>query len=100
MSAGVGFGNGSDLSFEIIINGSTVFKLDLSNCREGQVCVNEVRTLSVHPISLYKITRQSFYWNREWRTVIRSTLDVQVQPVIHDSFSSLPVSPFRPLCLQ
>ena len=35
---GVGFGNGSDLSFEIIINGSTVFKLDLSNCRQGQVC--------------------------------------------------------------
>lgn len=35
--SGVGFGNGSDLSFEIIINGSTVFKLDLSNCRQGQL---------------------------------------------------------------
>lgn len=44
--SGVGFGNGNDLSFEIIINGSTVFKLDLSNCRQGQVCeLNEVKTL-------------------------------------------------------
>jgi len=54
--SGVGFGNGSDLSFEIIINGSTVFKLDLSNCRQGQVCkLNEVRTLFSHPLSFHKI---------------------------------------------
>jgi len=64
--SGVGFGNGSDLSFEIIINGSTVFKLDLSNCRQGQVCeLNEVRTLSNHPLSLHKISRQSLYWKIE-----------------------------------
>ncbi|KAL9973932.1 hypothetical protein ACROYT_G020453 [Oculina patagonica] len=35
--SGIGDGNGNDLSFEIVINGSTVFKLDLSHCRQGQV---------------------------------------------------------------
>lgn len=44
--SGVGDGNGADLSFEIIINGSTVFTLDLSNSRQGQVCeLSEIRTL-------------------------------------------------------
>ena len=34
---GVGIGDGKDLSFEIIINGSVIFKLELANAREGQV---------------------------------------------------------------
>lgn len=35
--SGIGDGNGKDLSFEIIINGSTVTTLHLANSRQGQV---------------------------------------------------------------
>ena len=35
--SGVGDGNGCDLSFEIIINGTTVFKMELVKSRDGQV---------------------------------------------------------------
>ena len=34
---GVGDGNGHDLSFDIIINGTTVFRLELVKSRDGQV---------------------------------------------------------------
>ncbi|KAM7433962.1 hypothetical protein ABFA07_015848 [Porites harrisoni] len=35
--SGLGDGNGNDISFEIIINGITVFKMELASSRDGQI---------------------------------------------------------------
>lgn len=50
--SGIGDGNGKDLSFEIIINGSTVTTLHLSNSRQGQI--QHLRDLDKLVIILYE----------------------------------------------